>query len=57
MEYPVTLMVREPIYRQAEAMAAASQKSIAEVLVEQLVTAPPPPHIPGDPEHATIDAK
>jgi len=40
MEYPVTLLLPENIYRYAEALANAHQTSIGEILVKQLAAQP-----------------
>ncbi len=41
MEIPVTLLVPEPFYRQAETIATAGQKTVAQVLLEQLIADSP----------------
>lgn len=37
MEIPVTLLLPEPFYRQAETIAVAGQKTVAQVLLERLL--------------------
>lgn len=41
MEIPVTLLLPERFYRHAETVAAATQKTIAQVLLERLMTDAP----------------
>jgi len=41
MEYPVTLLLPENLYRQAAALAHAQQTTIGEILVKQLSIAQP----------------
>jgi len=43
MEIPVTLLVPEPLYRQAETLAVAAHKTVAQVLLEQLTEGRPLP--------------